>query len=42
MTVCDLNIGQSDLNPYMFVEPREANKSTPETLQLPASRRFVP
>jgi len=32
MTSCDLNIGHSDLNPYMFVDPSEANKSTPETL----------
>jgi len=32
MTSCDLNIGHSDLNPYMLVDPREANKSTPEIL----------
>jgi len=32
MTSCDLNIGHSDLNPYMLVDPSEANKSTPETL----------
>jgi len=41
MTFCDLNIGHSDLNPHILVDPREANKSAPETLRLPASRRFV-
>jgi len=42
LTSCDLNIGHIDLNPCMLVDPREANKSTPEILWLPATRRFVP
>jgi len=29
---CDLNKGHSDLNPCMLVDPREAKKSTAETL----------
>ena len=38
LTYCDLNVGHSDLHPFILVNPIEAI----ETAQFLASRRFVP
>ena len=40
LTYCDLNVGHSDLHPFILVNPREANNNTKEA-QLLAFRIFV-